>query len=340
MMAKSFIRNETAHFVWGAETRIEFTDKLAPPLIREGTDALAVRHHRWCGPFLQSRRNCPTHSNMERKDMRKQIMTAAVFILVHAAAASAADDPFTGTWQETILLILAPVSGGISIQDGTQKPEIVLYGQDTPRTNGFTTNTVRIDDRTLQSTISRNGEVSFNETATSSADGKHFARVEEFLDSSKLTYEYDRIGPVPSGDLFFGSWKQILVNIGARTISRARTVKVDGDSFEWTGPGPLKPGLTGKFDGREYQGRGFFGIFTYVLKRTDDHTIEMVRKEAHPENRPDWAAEISAETEPSVSKVSESREIWRVKGDILTITSQDQDGTQSEPTVQEFERVK
>jgi hypothetical protein len=42
----------------------------------------------------------------------------------------------------------------------------------------------------------------------------------------------------------------------------------------------------------------------------------------------------------SLAESHESKEIWQVKGDILTITSQDLDGDQGGPRVQEFERVK
>ena len=145
-------------------------------------------------------------------------ITAMVFVLWMIALA--ADDPFTGTWRDRMvefpLMVLAPASGGISIQEGTGKPEIYPYGEDTPvvpskgMRGGFksTRNIVRIDSHTIKGTLSVDGNAMSNATGTASADGKHYTLATDYSDGSKGTTEYDRVGPVPSGDLFFGTWRE------------------------------------------------------------------------------------------------------------------------------------
>jgi hypothetical protein len=282
--------------------------------------------------------------------MRKPLFGIALLVLAFAMAAIGADDPFTGTWRDRMVdypqLILAPVSGGISIQEGTGKPEIVPYGEETPvlapegiRQRFKTTrNIVRIDDHTLKSTVSNDGEVGIRETATASADGKHFTRVQEFGENRKIITDYERVGPVPPGDLFFGTWKRAVSK-----NSPTRTIKTDGDSFEWSTNGPfpgMAPGLTGKFDSKEYQGSGLLSSSTYRLKRVDDHTIEIVRTMLPREIPKELAAGMSPELAARIKAGFETRELWQVKGNILTITSRDQDGTQSKPEVAKYERVK
>jgi hypothetical protein len=301
----------------------------------------------WCGTATKKR------SGLKETPMRKPLIGVAWLVLACAVPAISAEDPFTGIWRDRMVdypqLILAPVSGGISIQEGRGKPEIVPYGEDTPilppegivQRFKSTRNIFRIDNHTLKSAVSHDGEVGIKETATASADGKYFTRVREFGENLRLIIDYERVGSVPSGDAFFGTWKRAISE-----NSPSRTVKVDGDDFEWSAlvpdgrPGIMAPGLTGKFDGREYQGRGLLRAYTFVLKRIDARTIEITGKTPPREIPQDLAANISPKTAASAAKGREIREIWQVKGDILTITSQDQDGTQSKPAVAKYERVK
>jgi hypothetical protein len=255
--------------------------------------------------------------------MTKRILVSLGLVLVMVACAVAADDPFNGTWQtkydsfpQLRQLIIAPVDGGVSIQQGEGKPEIILYGKDTLRADGNTINATRIDGHTIKTTTSRDGKVLQSTTGTVSADGMQFTPIIE-SDGGRMTPRaYDRIGPVPSGDAFFGTWKQ-------NVVPTIYVLKVDSETFDWTLNG--KPRLTAKFDGTEY--KNSLGAMT-TLKRIDPYTIEMISKLPAPKASNDLASKLPPEM----------KMVWKVKNNTLTLTQGRNDVTAG--TTMEFERVK
>jgi len=209
-------------------------------------------------------------------------------------------------------LILAPNGDGITIE-GNGQNAVTHYGKDFLSDDGTTWNIVRIDDHTLKSTFAINGKVIVNETATVSPDGKRYTRVQQPVGGSgKATIEHERIGSVPAGDLFFGTWKRIPRpdTTGPLTV----TLKVDSETFDLTQRS--RHMLTAKFDGKDYIPEA--GIVAVQVKRIDRYTIEMVQKIAN-------------------SPIATT--LWQVKGDILTRTLK-ASGAQGQPNVQEFERAK
>jgi hypothetical protein len=234
--------------------------------------------------------------------LRSLALIAPIFLTLVLATAAMAADPFTGTWQldpsktedtNPVQLTLAPSSNGISIQTDDQKPAIAIYGKDSPLNDGTIINLVRVDDHTLKSALNRDGKLQFKETATVSADGKHYSRVQEGTSGNKATLVYKRIGAAPAGDAFLGTWQQEV----SKTINEPATtytIKIDGGTLDFTRNKTHV--ITAKFDGKSYEARN---NATWQLKRIDDHTVEVIRK-------------TSAGT---------STDQWRVKGQTLSITS-------------------
>ncbi len=280
--------------------------------------------------------------------MRNRILVVTAVVFALGIIAFGADDPFTGAWRlvqvpsnrggnpparvklipssdgfsvqnnSSNKLVLSPNSNGITIQavEGG-KPNVLQYGKDYLSDDGTTWNTVRVNDHTLKSTFTQGGKILANETATVSPDGKHYTRVQELVGSPrKETLEYDRVGPVPAGDAFFGTWQEIVKETGPLTYR----IKIDGDTFEIGADGT--PGVfKAKLDGKEQKHPTFNA--TMQAKRKDAQTIEILFK-----NPADLAS--NGPGRPM---------LWQVDGKRLTLTLS-MSGAQSKPIVQEFERVK
>jgi hypothetical protein len=206
--------------------------------------------------------------------MRTRLIVIASLVLALAAIAFAADDPFTGTWKETSQLIIAPTADGISIQQNGGKPIIAIYGKDYSM-NGITANTIRVDAHTLKTTSLMDGKAISKRTETVSPDGKHYTRIQEDVLPPELsqrgisgnsTFEYDRVGSVPSGDAFLGTWRQT----SPRSF-RTYTITVEGEIFDIARNG--RPWLAGKLDGNE--SKDTIGG-TNQAKRIDAQTIEII----------------------------------------------------------------
>jgi hypothetical protein len=194
--------------------------------------------------------------------------------------AEKADDPFTGTWRETILMTITPNGEGISIQQNGNKTDIAHDGKDfvVEGGMGMTRNYVRVDDRTLKTTSLMDGKVISKRTETVSPDGRHYTRIQEEILPPELsqrgisgnsTFEYDRIGSIASGDAFLGTWRQTSPR-GLRTY----TITVDGEIFDIAQNG--RPWLAGKLDGNELKTGA--GGSTAKAKRIDAQTIEILYK--------------------------------------------------------------
>jgi hypothetical protein len=205
--------------------------------------------------------------------MRRRLLVIASLVLAMAAVAMAADDPFTGTWRRQITqLTITPTGHGYSIQENKGKPTSYTYGKDFIHEGGFTVNTVRVDDHTLAYTSMKEGKVISKETATVSPDGKHYTRSQELAGSTrKFIIKYDRVGSVPPGDAFFGTWRQT-------SPITTHTIKVDGDMFYLTENasdlGDLEK-LTIKLDGKKSKGADGE---TIQARRIDAQTIERIQK--------------------------------------------------------------
>jgi hypothetical protein len=271
--------------------------------------------------------------------MQKRIFVIALLVLALAAVGFAADDPFTGTWrmvppslgngapqqQVPQQLIVSPMEGGISIQRSSEKPIAGKYGQDLAIADGSTINIVRVDDHNIKNTISQNGKITGTQTGSVSPDGKRYSWIWERVGGGKTTLGYDRVGPVPAGDAFFGTWQVVLSNPRPEQSGPSTyTLIVDGETFDWSIGD--RHTVTAKFDGKEYKRDN--GTFTMQLKRIDDHTIEIVQK---PSN--DKAKELF--------NGRELKDLWQVNGNTLIVTGtrQSPDNVQSKSVV-EFERIK
>ena len=234
----------------------------------------------------------------------------------------AADDPFTGTWREIPSrtdsggqsnLILTPNGDGITIEGGNGQKGIIRYGKDYLSSDGTTWNIIRVDDHTLKSTFALNGKIIVNETATASPDGKRYTRAQQRVGSTETTtMEFERVGPVPTGDAFFGTWKPAVGAGEAGPLTY--TLKVDRETCEISRYG--KHWVTAKFDGKDYKLEDGSNS-TVQLKRVDNHTFEMVQK---------------------FDSISLQTVIWQVQGNTLTRTVSRPRAQQ--PTVREFERIK
>jgi hypothetical protein len=203
--------------------------------------------------------------------MRNRIFVIASLMLALAAVAFAADDPFTGTWRETTQMIIKPNGEGISREQGGLQIDI-HYGKDiVVERTGATIKMVRVDDHTLKTTVSSGGKIVDNITTTVSPDGKHYTQKEEHEGTAATPVEeYERVGPVPSGDAFWGTWRRISPPLDTYTI------KIDGDLFDNKIEGPYPHSLTTKLDGKESKiGRS---NATEQAKRIDAQTIEMIEK--------------------------------------------------------------
>jgi hypothetical protein len=256
--------------------------------------------------------------------MRNRILVVAALVLALGVMALAADDPFNGTWRalpsktgdplQPGLIKLTPSPDGISIQESGGEPTIVKYGQDTPY-SGMTINITRIDDHNLASTFSLGGKIIAKETGTVSADGKHYVRNQEIVGeaSRKSAIEYDRVGTVPAGDAFVGTWQQALPK-RKETGPLTYTIKIDGDSFDFAGSNGS--GFKGKLDGKKYK------------RPEDDSTLQARRIDAQ-------SIELSIKTAIGVAVT----QLWQVKGNTLTRTAKIADA-QGQGRVVKFERVK
>jgi hypothetical protein len=261
--------------------------------------------------------------------MRKRsIIAVETIILAFALAVTAtAADPFTGTWQQDLSktegnsptqLTLAPSDNGISIQDDAQTSIITPYGKDFRMKDVGTINIVRVDDHTLSSTVKMENGTIWNETATVSSDGKRYTRIRERTGiPGKITLVFDRVGSAPAGDTFFGTWREDPTKYKMEPLL-TYILKVDGETFDWTLG--ARHAVTARFDGKEYKRDDISS--TVQLKRLDDHTIEMVTKS---------------------STGRESKGLWQVKGNALTLTlglAGNQSGAAQSQSTMQFERIK
>jgi hypothetical protein len=290
----------------------------------------------------------PPDFKLKGRNMKCRILAIIALVVAFGVIAFGAADPFTGAWRQVQVpsnkgnskpdqlrlipssdgfsiknnssskLILSPNSNGITIQASEGgKPNILQYGKDYLSNDGTTWNTVRVTDHMLKSAFTQGGKIIINETATVSPDGKRYTRIRELVGSPrKETLEYNRVGPAPAGDAFFGTWQEIVSETGPLTYR----IKVEGDTFEIGADGTPEV-FRAKLDGKEHKHPTYEA--TMQAKRSDAQTIEILFK-----NSADLA-----------SKGPGRPMLWQVKGDTLTLTLST-GGPQSKPINQEFERVK
>jgi hypothetical protein len=204
--------------------------------------------------------------------MTRRSIVVTIFVLVLAAVALAADDPITGTWRETSQWILTAVPDGISFQENQNKPEVAHFGKDSQFSDGSTVNLVRNDNHTFTTaeTITGTGDrkLIFKETVTTSPDGKQLTRIQELpMSQGRTSVLYQRVGSVPAGDAFFGSWR-LISPLG--TIA----IKIDGGTITFTENGGRT--FTAKMDGEPANGP--MPRISVRVKRIDAKTIEITRQ--------------------------------------------------------------
>jgi hypothetical protein len=247
-----------------------------------------------------------------------------------------------------------PNADGITLtRSSNAKPQVFGYGKEflvDEEYAALTVKWIRIDAHTLKGTFSRNDRtLLYTNITTVSPDGQHSTRVEEYAGGRKQTYKYDRIGPVPAGDTFMGTWRLVLPRY-------FRIIKVDGDSLEWSSdvqsteaktPSQTAPtfirGQRGKLDGKEYQdtSRGGTIAATTRMTRIDANTIEVITKVPPIQIPKGLTTRLSPAAELR-SKGYEQKVVAQLKGNTLIYTTTDklQDGAQTEPSIIEYERVK
>jgi hypothetical protein len=207
------------------------------------------------------------------------------FGLTQPDSNKAKDDPFTGTWREKdklaemSKLIIKPGNDGLSFQRSRyQKPLVISYGKEfvdeypfLERMEGMPipiATVFRIDDHTLEFSYRDHGELLFKITYAVSSDGKHLKVSEEYQGKISKPAIYDRVGPVPEGDAFFGNWQP-------QSMWIDYTIKTDGETFDWyIGDRRI---VKAKFDGNIYIGNNYSrNRATYQFKRFNEFTIKMV----------------------------------------------------------------
>jgi hypothetical protein len=280
--------------------------------------------------------------------MKIRIFAPAALVMMFAAIAVAADDPFAGRWQEVRIATITVNGDGYSVVSSPDaKPLVIRYGKDFADDQGFavfTGNVVRVDAHTLKGTYILNGELAYTVTTTIAPDGKHSTRLREYANGgTKQIMEDERVGPVPTGDVLAGIWKTVL----PRYI---RSVKVDGNNFEWLSSVENHPstttrnpsrGFKSELDGKEHQSADRGGT-TNRSKRIDINTIEVIEKVPPVKVPEDFAARMPPNNLAKLKAGYERKQLWQIKGDTLSITTTDrlQDGTQTQSSVAEYERVR
>ena len=288
--------------------------------------------------------------------MNRRSIVLMVFILAFAMVATAADDPFTGSWQEVSVFTMTPNESGLTFVNLLNpKPVVMSYGKDFVSDRGYAVligNTVRVDDYTMKTIYRQNGKLALTVIHTISPDGKHSTRAQEYANfGQKRILEDERVGSVPAGDVFVGTWKLVRPKY-------IRTVKVDGNNFEWSSSVEgevttkntqlqasvrFRPGAKGKLDGKEYKEFDVGGRQTTKrMRRIDNNTIEIIEKVPPLDLAEDFAANMSPNDLAKSRAGFDRKQLWQVKGGILRVTTTDQpkDGTQTQPSVTEYERVK
>jgi hypothetical protein len=275
-----------------------------------------------------------THFKMEGRSMRKDFidcmerMLLFVSVISICATTLFAADPLTGTWRLDptktensipIQTIITPTANGISARIGQGNlTDLPWDGNDHPISRTMTANVVRVNDHTLVLTIKSGGKVFTKMTMTASDDGKQLAMVEEGTNLGepyKNTIMEDRVGAVPMGDAFFGTWQPDSSKTKFEPPPTL-TFKVDEDTLDFT-TGKTHV-FTAKLDGKDHKPDS--SNATMRLTRIDDHTIEII------------------ETLSSGSATQTTQ--WQVKGDQLISTRTVTSGGKTSRLVQYYERVK
>jgi hypothetical protein len=239
-----------------------------------------------------------------------------------------AADPLTGTWRldpsktensNPVQTIITPIANGINAKIGQGNPTDLLWdGSDHAISRTMTANVVRVNDHTLIVTIKSGEKVFSKMTMTASDDGKHLTMVEEGMNLGvpyKNTIVADRVGSVPMGDAFFGTWQPDLSKTKYEPPPTL-TFKVDEDTLDFTtGKTHL---ITAKLDGKDHKSDS--SNATMRLTRMDDHTIEILET-------------LSSGGATQITQ-------WQVKGDQLISTRTGTSGGKPTKLVQYYERVK
>lgn len=234
----------------------------------------------------------------------KELETRNKRFLIHTSAV----DPFTGTWREkgelaNRRLTIAPTGNGLSFQRFIdEEPFLIGYGKDFEDEYPFIdrmydepvpiATVLRIDDRTLEFSYKHNGEIILKCTYAASSDGRQLEASWEYTIGGKNRPAlYDRVGSVPEGDTFFGTWQP-------HSDWADVTIIIRGKTIDWYA-GDLHV-VKGKFDGKKYRGDNYSSKnATYRFRRLNYHTIEIA---------------IDAEQFVSCG-------VWQLQGSALTLTS-------------------
>ena len=219
--------------------------------------------------------------------MRTRLLSVTGLVLTLTFIGFAADDPLTGKWRQMpsypMQMVIAPGSNGFSMQRDEEAPSINKWGSDNHNDDGTMSDIARVDNHTLKSTISQNGTVTGTQTGRVSPDGKRYTWIWEREGITGATsLEYERIGPVPAGDSFYGTWKIIPTPPNPNESGPLTyMIKVDGDAYDIAinsrgFNGQIMPSWKGKLDGKQYKGpEGLEGHSITQARRIDAQTIEV-----------------------------------------------------------------
>jgi hypothetical protein len=235
--------------------------------------------------------------------MNRRPIIVAVFVLAIASFATAADDPFVGTWTLNLGQIrpaqtpASPTPDSVLLlRDGTfqclscdPKINIKVDGTDqaVPLQKPYNYDVMAmkiVDDKTTESIAKKDGKVLYTTRNTISADGK--TSIVEIVypegsnqGSVKLTYERVAEGP-PGSHAVSGTWRRQNLDLSANANRPANAPTV---TFKSSPDGLLSSGiLVGqseiKVDGQDYPGPAAVSGATVSLKRVSERSIDLTSK--------------------------------------------------------------
>lgn len=121
-------------------------------------------------------------------------------------------------------LVIAPSGDGLSFRRSIyEEPQVIIYGKEfaddsfyPERMAGLPpvmATVVRVDDHALEFSYRDNGELVFQCIYAVSPNGKQLKAIGLYSGRSANSTIYKRIGSIPDGDAFFGTWQRPWPNL-------------------------------------------------------------------------------------------------------------------------------
>ena len=207
-------------------------------------------------------------------------LSPVVATLIPIAALFAAGDPFLGTWTldmnaskfPPIIVTIEPIDAGIRYSSDRTQFSAKFDGQAAPVSRSPTVSTVtlrKIDDRTIERTMTKDGKVIIIVRMQVSDDGRRMT-VSSPTDVFRPT-DYERVSE-ENNKGFFGRWK-------LKTVQTTRVFEKDGEGYKVsTKASPFSFSFTvPKLDGKTFASFSVGGPNStrkIAYKRIDSSTID------------------------------------------------------------------